>query len=490
MITPNHGCAPAEWRAFLLCSVVVGTLFGPAAAAQRVDTEQSQERPPVIVVGAGVAGLGAARALVGAGHRAIVFEARDRIGGRVWTVELAGAPVDAGAMFIHGRVDNPVADLFEAWELEHAPRGWGLQPVFDARRGVALEGGALRVVRAIGAFERASVTLADALPAEASLADAVAAHVGGLAAEDREVDRFAIEHLFLDLVESGPLSRMSLRHYVHSEFVELDGGDHVPARGFGAFVDRLAEGLDIRLSEPVRRIAHGEDGVSVTTTGGEYAASHVIVTVPLGVLQTGAIEFDPPLPERKRGAIDRLDTGNLEKVVLRFEEAFWAEHDAGPTIVYFGERPGERPGFLDLSAAAGEPVLVGLFGGQSARDLLARERDDRIVAEALAALRDVFGEDVPEPLASLVTRWHSDPHARGSYSYIPVGSDPDDMRALAAPVGQRLLFAGEATSPTAFGTVHGALWSGVREAERIIGGSVEVAELAAPLPGGGGGKQW
>jgi monoamine oxidase len=111
---------------------------------------------------------------------------------------------------------------------------------------------------------------------------------------------------------------------------------------------------------------------------------------------------------------------------------------------------------------AGKPLLVGLRGGEAAwsRESLT---DTEAVGEVIAAL------GAPQPAGSLVTRWGSDPYARGSYSFIAVGSSPDDMHALAEPVGERLMFAGEATNPEFFGTVHGAYMSGVREAERILG---------------------
>ena len=102
--------------------------------------------------------------------------------------------------------------------------------------------------------------------------------------------------------------------------------------------------------------------------------------------------------------------------------------------------------------------------------------DEEIVARAMGALRDIFGADIPDPIFTHVTRWRDDPLALGSYSYLPIGSSSDNMRALGEPVGGHLLFAGEATAPLVYATVHGALVSGLREARRIVGD-------AAALPG-------
>jgi monoamine oxidase len=208
--------------------------------------------------------------------------------------------------------------------------------------------------------------------------------------------------------------------------------------------------------------------VRLTTAKGEHAGSHAIVTVPLGVLKAGSIEFVPPLPAAKLAAIERLDMGNLEKVVLRFDAAFWTDLD-DPRLFYIARQPGELAAFFDATKLAGAPAIVCLYGGQSARDVLDARSDAEVAAGALAALGELLGREVPQPLAVRVTRWWHDPFARGSYSYVPVGASAADMRALGAPVGERLLFAGEATEPTTYATVHAALISGLREARRIGG---------------------
>ena len=189
------------------------------------------------------------------------------------------------------------------------------------------------------------------------------------------------------------------------------------------------------------------------------AADRVIVTVPLGVLKAQTIAFDPPLPERKRRAIERLGFGLLNKVVLSFEEAFWPESPDMIGLV------GPNQPVADLVSGltfAGTPLLVGLRGGAAARSREALSDQDAI-GEVLAAL------GAPEPSGALVTRWAADPSARGSYSFLAVGSTPADLRALAEPLGERLLFAGEATHEEFFATVHGAYMSGIREAGRILG---------------------
>ncbi|MCI0585200.1 MAG: FAD-dependent oxidoreductase [Planctomycetes bacterium] len=432
---------------------------------------------PVIVIGAGVAGLGAARALHDAGLDVVVFEARDRIGGRAYTRDVGGVPVDAGAMFVHGVVDNPLAALCDALGIGVEPTGFGPIPVYDAASGGWVEGGFLQLMMATRDFEDRIKELAAALPADASVRDGIEAFLGEadeLSEDQRRYASFALTQLLIEILESGPPDTMSLRAYVESPYQEFAGGNHVVPGGYGRVVDALARGLDIRLNEPVSRIAHDASGVTVSTPSGDLRGSHAIVTVSVGVLKARKIAFDPPLPASKLAAIGRLDMGNLEKVILRFEEPFWRKH--GAAFLYIAETPGEFPGFTDWTDAAGAPTLVCLYGGRSARDVLDKWEDEEIAPRAIQALREIFGADVPDPIATHVTRWRDDPWTLGSYSYLPIGSSSEDMRELGEPVGGRLLFAGEATEPLLYATVHGALVSGLREARRIAGDT-------AALPG-------
>ncbi len=425
--------------------------------------------PPVIVVGAGISGLSAARALEAAGFEVVVLEARDRLGGRTWTRDLAGAPVEMGAMFLHGIVDNPVAQVSDALGLRYVPERRGLGAVYDAASGARVEGNPFRFMAAVFDFESQLPALTRELPEQASMADAIELYLEreGLEGQERRLAYFALACLLVELYDASPPDDMGLSHY--GEYLELEGGNHLLEGGYATLVEALAQGLDVRLEEPVTRIEHGEAGVRVLARSGEHRGSHAIVTVPLGVLKAGAIAFEPPLPEHKRAAIERLEMGTMEKVVLRFETPFWREGEGTSNLAYIGEPPGRFPVFMDFTDPAGAPTLVCLYGGQSALDVLDEMSDAEIEQRALEVLAELLGREFPAPLAVAITRWRDDPFARGSYSYLPVGASPADMTELGMPVGSRLLFAGEATVPEYYGTVHAALLSGLREARRIGG---------------------
>ncbi|MEN9785788.1 MAG: hypothetical protein RLZZ299_1052 [Pseudomonadota bacterium] len=417
----------------------------------------------VVVVGAGTAGLTAARVLADAGVAVTVLEARDRIGGRTWTTSVGDARVDAGAAWLHGIDENPVADFLYAHDLDVVPDPEAWAVLHDAGVGSALGDSAWTSLdEAADGFEEALPALRDAL-GDTSVAAARARWIDdeGLDGQAARLARHAVDRWLVELSYAGPVDRVGLQSF--GEEGELSGGDHVPVGGYGALVDALADGLDIRTSHPVTAIAHGADGVTLEAAGETFEATHAIVTVPVGVLRAGTLAFAPPLSEARQDALERLDTGNLEKVVLTFAERWWA----GSMVYVDADGEGVFPEFHDLSDLAGAPVLVGLYAGGFARELQAGADDAEIVAAALAVLAEVHGTAVPDPVATLVTHWTRDPYARGSYVYLPPGATLDDIAALAEPEGERLLFAGDSTVPDAYGNVHAAVRSGLREARRL-----------------------
>jgi CRP-like cAMP-binding protein len=209
-----------------------------------------------------------------------------------------------------------------------------------------------------------------------------------------------------------------------------------------------------------------EDG-RVTTDRGVFEADKVLVTLPLGVLKAGAVDFVPPLPEAKRSAIARLGFGTLNKIALHYAEPFWPrdqyvfgylcrDTDRYPTVV------------ISMWKSHGKPILVMLLGASLGREAETWSEQD-VSAYATEIVHDIFGEDVPAPLGVSRTTWSSDPYSLGSYTCIGVGSSAKDVATLAEPVGGALFFAGEGTNPYHWGCVHSAYESGLREAARISG---------------------
>ncbi|HTH05938.1 MAG TPA: FAD-dependent oxidoreductase, partial [Ilumatobacteraceae bacterium] len=379
--------------------------------------------------------------------------------------------------WIHGTEGNPVTAL---------ARRFGLPTVFVGGDSTftggweALDLRAAGGARLDGATKLASVLAADAMwdaldvmrrerlatgDPDISLREALGIlQADGLVPHDPATLDWHLELLAREDAGSGS-ERLSL--FAHDEGVDVYGyGDSVIAAGFGALAERMAAGIDVRLSSPVVRVDTTGDHAIVATADASYDADIVVVTVPIGVLKRGAIEFVPELPARKQRAIERIGVGVLAKLVLRFDEVWWPEDQYVVGIA--SSAVSQTPTMIiNATATHREPVLVVLAGGELGRWVEAAEFD--VVKDWVnALLASVFGGDVATPLRIDRTQWSTDPNACGSYSAMTVGTSAADRVELAEPVG-RIHFAGEATSASGWSTTHGAVTSGRREAARISG---------------------
>ncbi len=437
----------------------------------------------VVIIGAGAAGLAAAAELARRGKSAVVLEARDRIGGRVWSLEVPGlpVPVEFGAEFIHGqpaatlsRMQRAGIAAVDAPFVRMAVVDGKLQP-----RGNGLHAEVERALRRHApAFARRDVSF------EAFLTRG--RH--GLSAEARTFARMRVQGY-----DAADPARASARAIAEEWGAEAAGSPgHFRLRGgYGALLDWLAASLDasrveLRLRSIVREVRWKRGAVEVTYSKEEgrsqkaevlrVMARRAIVTLPLGVLKLpprapGAVRFTPAL-RAKRPALRGLESGAVIKAALLFRSAFWEEIDAGR---YRGTSFFHSPSaaFPTFWTALPEPVplLVAWAGGPKAARL-ARAAAPDIMRDAVASLDSIFGArgGIEERLAAAwVHHWQQDPFARGAYSYVAVGGH-GARRALAEPLDNTLFFAGEAADYEGeHGTVAGALASGERAARDVSG---------------------
>lgn len=402
-----------------------------------------------------------------------MLEGRARAGGRTSTVDVDGAKVDEGAAWIDGHKTNPLMALSARAGLA-TTRADYVDPfrfrAYDQERGVWL--GRVESFRHIVAFARAAGKLmAPDTATAANLADRIDQIFdpqGGMNDAQR-----ARRFLLRSSVESNWADRADLLGPHAAEIgTTYAGRESIIVGGYGRLVDVLVEGLDIRLGHVVDSIRHGAERVEVATSNGGFTGSHVIVTVPLGVLKAGAIEFDPPLPQIKVEAIERIGMGRLEKILLRFDEPFWRPDPDRAQNLFNIQDGTPCPMFFDLSAGTGRPTLAALLTGDHGSRLAANP--EPVVAQALAALDAMFPGRVPRPRATHTTGWQLDPFTLGSDATIRPETTEQHFDDLLAPVGSRLLFAGEATNVQRLGYVDGAIDSGVREASRILGHEVSL----------------
>jgi monoamine oxidase len=405
----------------------------------------------VLVIGAGAAGLGAARVLLAAGRSVLVLEARDRIGGRVWTEPgVGGHPMDHGASFIHAWPGNPWSGI---------ARRLGFETVVDRRRRFLFAGGKPAPDAVFEHFMAARRQVVDQVArAAASGPDRAIAEVIDIAGRFAAEARASLGPWLLG-AENGAASALDFARGVSGE-------DRLVPAGHGRLVAAYGQGVPVRLGTAVTGISASEDGVEVATERGRLGAAHVIVTVPLGVLAAERIRFEPALETDHLRAIEGLPMGLLQKIVLAFDGDPFGLGDH----FYLHRQEGDDARALYLCRPCGSGHVIAFVGGDLAWRLEA-EGEAAAADFALGPLRDLFGKAVDARLAAVrQTRWGGDPLALGSYAVARPGA-ADRRSALLRPHAGRVYFVGEAAAPEGWAaTVAGALMSGRSTARRLLDG--------------------
>lgn len=409
----------------------------------------------VAIIGAGVAGLAAATRLRALGMRTLVLEASTRAGGRAHTVELAGAPFDLGASWLHDADANPLTALAH-------DAGVTLQD-FSAQRSERIRDGDRWAEPDVAAAAEARICATLARRARQS-PDISLAEAGQELADKPALAPWLASVLAWEgaIIASADADLLSLHDWAANL---LPGRNLWVSGGLGQFVAThlVPPAGEIWLETPVHRIARGEPMV-LETARGPITARAVIVTISTGVLGAGALAFDPPLPPATTGAIAALPMGLLSKVAIALHPE--GRRNLPVSCAIWRRMRQDDPALVLMSQPMGLPYITGFFGGRTAW-----AHTDPAAAEAL--VRDAWAELMgPAAAASLagpvvVTQWGTDPLFRGAYAYARPG-DAGARAALAAPLDEgRLIFAGEAVHASRAGTVAGA-WESGQAAARTI----------------------
>ncbi|XP_059283290.1 LOW QUALITY PROTEIN: polyamine oxidase 2-like [Lycium ferocissimum] len=458
--------------------------------------QRADASPSVIVIGGGIAGLAAARALHDASFQVVVLESRDRIGGRIHTEYSFGFPVDLGASWLHGVCKEnplamPLAPLIGRLGLPLYRTSGDNSVLYDHN----LESYALfdmdgnqvpqDLVTKVGETFESILKETDIIRQEFSEDMSISCAISMVfdRRPDLRLDGIAHKVLqwYLCRMEgwfAADADTISLKCWDQEEL--LPGGHGLMVRGYRPVINTLAKGLDIRLSQRVTQVVRRYNGVKVTVEDGRtFVADAAVIAVPLGVLKSNRIKFEPRLPERKEAGINELGVGIENKIILHFEKVFW------PNVEFLGlvaESSYECSYFLNLHKATGHNVLVYMPAGQLARDIEKLSDEDAANFAFKQLLRIL--PNATTPVQHLVSHWGTDVNSLGSYSYNTVGKPHEFYEWLKIPV-DNIFFAGEAMSMDYPGSVHGAYSIGLMAAEdcrmRVLERYGEDAPVAVPL---------
>lgn len=421
----------------------------------------------VIVIGAGAAGLAAARDLHAAGYTVTVVEARERIGGRVWTdYDYAPYPVELGAGTIHGSktVTFKLARRFYLQTRKDAA-GHGRWFLFaNGRLHTDLEADRLPPFHLYTDLPDIAERWCDTGHHDASVRRILEGWTGPRSMQMSK-DIWQATNSLIASEWGGSLDELGAEGIAESTYEGDGAGDFKLDDGYAALLHKLNNGYQIITGAVVNRVLWQRDiGVTVVTQDGRsITGQYAVVTLPLGVLKAGDVEFSPALPQSKRNAMQRLGSGDLGRIVLRFNERFWPKGMAGFGTTHQTQVWWRAAWQQDKDVA----VWTALFAGDAERNYRTlAERD--VVHDALLHWIDIFGPRAAKHFdGGRYISWSSDPFAKMGYSYVPVGAA--GLRdLLAQPVGNVLHFAGEATNAIRPATVHGAVESGQRAAARIV----------------------
>ena len=427
----------------------------------------------VIVIGAGVSGLSAAQKLCNDGNvKVIVLEARERIGGRIATNHHFGQAgkgightVENGASWIHCMEGNPITKLVGCDKI--AVTDYENISVYDLH-GCVYSQDQLRSARERSEwlleeaqkFVENNCCCLKAMKTDMSIKKAISVI-------DQDFSKDALLNWYLTIMVEddygGSMDDISALFFDKDE--EFHGMDCVIPSGYDGLCNELARKLDIRNEVVVSKIDHNSvDCVVIETNCGEFKASKLICTLPLGVLKNENVKFSPELCADKLEAMKYISMGNLNKVHLLFDQVHW------PNKSFFGcTEIGTRGKYVYFFNCAkfysNCPILVAFAIGGFA-SVMESHDDNTIVNDTMRNIRHMFGEDIPDPVAFDITRWGKDKFSYGSYSFRNVGVSFDFMDNLAKPEGN-ISFAGEHTSSEFRGTVHGANLSGLRAAKEV-----------------------
>lgn len=427
------------------------------ASSCNKDDDKELNGKTVVIIGAGISGLAAAKKLKEKGFNVIVLEAQDKVGGRLRTNRTLGVGFDEGASWIHGINGNPITSLAQQ-------AGMQTFETIDDQADTCYDIGG--VLRNSTSYQNAEDQLYDILDTMMNNGNAsqsfetVFANLYPEKATDRLWKFFLSTYVTFDCGDLNNLSSL-----LYNEGEEFAGAEKIATNGYDTIANYLANGINIQLNQRVSKIDYSNNKAKVTHNGTITEADYLLVTVPLGVLKSGNIQFVPTLPTAKQTAIQKVGMNCVNKFLLTWNTAFW---DDVQYISYTPEIKDKFNYFVNVKKFHPDVNALMTFAYAEYARKTEMMTDKQIIDEIMLHLRDIYGNSIPNPSNMLRTKWQTNENSFGAYSYTAVGTEMRHFDDLAEEVNDKLFFAGEHTEADYFSTVHGAYLSGIREADKII----------------------
>ncbi|XP_074650204.1 uncharacterized protein LOC141905276 [Tubulanus polymorphus] len=461
-------------------SIVIAVML--LAAALAIHCAKPPRHAKVLILGAGAAGISAAKYLHDHGvNDFIIIDAENHIGGRVKATEFGDKKIELGANWVHGTDGNPLWDLTKKYNLSGIISNQENLMVRDATGNDVTREAFKISAKLMKAIDGAQVLAAFMTQNKmADIPESAALHYGGWPMRRTTLET-ALETAHLGYGNAATPEMTSVLHYqtmqdnfAHKDFFVTD------QRGFGFILEKLADEFltnrdrQLILNETISKVAYGSSrsGVKVETkTGKIFTGDYAICTFSIGVMQSDAVNFIPRLSPQKQVAFDSFGMGTYTKIFMRFDKKVQRFWDNKEYIVFAHPTKGYYTLWQSLEAEGLHPagtnmLLATVFGDEA--DRVSRLSVDTVKAELTAVLRSMYGAQVPEPVEIIVPDWHTNPLYFGTYTNWPPWMSAENHALMSAPLNDKLYFAGEGYSATAFGYVHGAMHSGNQTAKEVL----------------------
>jgi monoamine oxidase len=435
----------------------------------------------IIIIGSGISGLSAANNFLKNNYKVTILEARDRIGGRISTIELGDNKLDMGASWIHGIGPNmekikkykgrlnPIFSIAKENNLQTIPTWADEEKTKISYYWYKLRG---RQIQA-GLIDDYIDRIEEYLLKKVKPSNTTQSYQQVLSSFKHGSHKY--ESLYKSIVNfmyiqdsAAELSEQSLIDFYAPW--KFDGPEHIFQHGYTQIIEILSKDQTILLNKKVIEINYSQDKIIIHTNNGEvFTCDKVLITVPVSVLQSRVINFNPPLIDQKLQAIDKIGMGLMDKLWLEFNEVFWINDLHADWICYAGQEVGFWVNTLNYYKYTGKPILL-MFISADAAKVASLWTDEEFVSSAMTALRDCY-PNAPDCVQYRRSNWSQDEFSLGSYPYCKVGLTVQDFKDFkeSRSTNDKVFFAGDGTAFPMIGCAHGAYISGVEVSDIMMG---------------------